>query len=140
MAKYPFLSDEWVTAARGVYESHKGEAPPVPTTLRLNINVTDVPFGESPLKAHLDTSSGEPVFDLGHLDNADVTLAMGYDVAKAQIVNQDQAAVMQAFMGGRIKIESGDMSKLMGLAAGAPTAEAQAVAKKVAEEIQAITE
>jgi len=140
MAKYPFLSDEWITAARGVYEAHRGQAPPVPITLRANLNITDVPFGDNPLPAHLDTSSGELELDLGHLDTPDVTLTMGYEVAKAQIVSQDQAAVMQAFMGGRIKIE-GDMSKVMGLAAGgAGTPEAQAVAKQIAEEIQAITE
>jgi len=140
MAQYPFLSDEWVAAARGVYDAHRGEGPPVTMSLKANLNITEVPFGESPLKAHLDTSSGELTLDLGHLEAADVTLTMGYDTAKAQIVNQDQAAVMQAFMGGKIKIE-GDMSKVMGLAAGAAGGpEAQALAKKIAEEIQAITE
>ena len=140
MAKYPFLSEGWITAARGVYDAHRGEAPPVPLVLRANLNITEVPFGDGPVQAHLDTSSGELQLDLGHLEAPDVTLTMGYDVAKAQIVSQDQAAVMQAFMGGRIKIE-GDMSKVMGLAAGgAGTPEAQAVAKRIAEEIQAITE
>ncbi|HEY2427892.1 MAG TPA: SCP2 sterol-binding domain-containing protein [Acidimicrobiales bacterium] len=140
MAKYPFLSEEWITAARGVYDAHRGEAPPVPMTLRANLNITEVPFGDDPLPAHLDTSSGELELDLGHLESPDVTLTMGYDVAKAQIVSQDQSAVMQAFMGGRIKIE-GDMSKVMALAAGGGgTPEAQALAKQIAEEIQAITE
>ena len=32
MPKYPFLSDEWVTAAKGIYDAHRGEAPPVPVT------------------------------------------------------------------------------------------------------------
>ena len=141
MAKYPFLSDEWVAAAKGVYEAHKGEGPALPVTLRANLNITDIPFGDSPLKAHLDTSSGELTLDLGHLETADVTLTMGYDTAKAQIVSQDQQAVMQAFMGGRIKIE-GDMSKVMALAAGSTAGgpEAQAVAAKIAAEIQDITE
>ena len=140
MAKYPFLSDEWITAARGVYDAHRGEGPPMPISLKANLNITDVPFGDNPLEAHLDTSDGELRLDIGHLDTPDVTLTMGYDVAKAQIVSQDQSAVMQAFMGGRIKIE-GDMSKVMGLAAGgAGSPEAQAVAQKIAEEIQSITE
>jgi hypothetical protein len=140
MAKYPFLSDEWITAARGIYDAHRGEAPPLPISLRANLNITDVPFSDSPVAAHLDTSDGELRLDIGHIDGPDVTLTMGYDTAKAQMVNQDQAAVMQAFMAGKIKIE-GDMTKVMGLAAGAAGGpEAQAVAKKVAEEIQAITE
>ena len=140
MAQHPFLSDEWIAAARGVYEAHRGQGPAVSLSLRANLNVTDVPFGDTPLKAHLDTSSGELTLDLGHLDEPDVTLTMGYDTAKAQIVHQDQQAVMQAFMGGRIKIE-GDMSKVMALAAGASgSPEAQVVARQIAEEIQAITE
>jgi hypothetical protein len=140
MAKYPFLSDEWITAARDIYDRHRGEAPPVTISLRANLNITDVPFAEGPLAAHLDTSEGELRLDLGHLESADVTLTMGYDTAKAQMVNQDQAAVMQAFMAGKIKIE-GDMTKVMGLAAGAAGGpEAQAVAKQVAEELQSITE
>ena len=141
MAKYPFLSEEWITAARGVYDAHRGETPPVPVSMRANLNITEVPFGDDPLRAHLDTSSGEMEVDLGHVEKPDLTLTMGYDTAKAQIVSGDQAAVMQAFMGGRIKIE-GDMSKLMAMAAGAQGGgpEAQAIAQKVAEEIQAITE
>ena len=141
MPKYQFLSEEWMSSAKDIYEAHRGDSPPVPVSMRANLNITDVPFGESPLKAHLDTSSGEMQIDLGHLEKPDLTLTMGYDTAKAQIVSGDQAAVMQAFMGGRIKID-GDMSKLMALAAGAQTGgpEAQAVAQKVATEIQAITE
>jgi putative sterol carrier protein len=139
--KHVFLSEGWIAAARDVYDRHRGEAPPVPVVMRANLNITEVPFGESPLQAHLDTSSGEMQIDLGHLAQADLTLTMGYDTAKAQIVSGDQAAVMQAFMGGRIKID-GDMSKLMALAAGAQAGgpDAQAVAQKVAEEIQSITE
>ncbi|MFI5042600.1 MAG: SCP2 sterol-binding domain-containing protein, partial [Acidimicrobiales bacterium] len=138
---YPFLSDEWMTAARAIYEAHRGEATAMPVSLKANLNITDVPFGDGPLKAHLDTSSGELEVDLGHLETADVTLTMGYDTAKAQIVTQDQQAVMQAFMGGRIKIE-GDMSKLMGLAAASASGstETQAVAQRIAAEIQTITE
>jgi hypothetical protein len=140
MAKHPFLSDQWVAAARQIYDAHRGEAPPVPLSLRANLIITDVPFSGQPVAAHLDTSAGELELDLGHLDSPDVTLTMGYETARAQIVDQDQAAVMQAFMGGRIKIE-GDMAKVMALAAnGAGGPEAQAVAKRVAEEIHAITE
>ena len=141
MAKYPFLSDEWVTAARTIYDAHKGEGPSLPVSLKANLNITDAPFGDGPIQAHLDTSSGELTLDMGHLETPDVTLTMGYETAKAQIVTQDQQAVMQAFMGGRIKIE-GDMSKVMALAAGSAAGgpEAQAIAAKISAEIQDITE
>jgi len=141
MPKYPFLSEEWISAARGIYDAHRSEAPALPVVLRANLNITEVPFGTDPLEAHLDTSSGELELDLGHLDAADVTLTMGYETAKAQIVSQDQAAVMQAFMQGKIKIE-GDMTKVLGLATagqgGGP--DAQALARTIAEELQQITE
>jgi len=141
MATYPFLSDEWMDAARAVYEAHRGEATALPVAVKANLNITEVPFGDGHLKAHLDTSSGELEVDLGHLETADVTLTMAYDTAKAQIVTQDQQAVMQAFMGGRIKIE-GDMSKLMSLAAAGAAAspDAQVVAQTIATEIQSITD
>jgi putative sterol carrier protein len=140
MSKYPFLSEEWISAARAIYDAHRGETPTFPVVLRANLNITEVPFDTKPLEAHLDTSSGELQLDLGHLDAADVTLTMDYETAKAQIVSQDQAAVMQAFMQGKIKIE-GDMGKVLGLATGGQgSPEAQALARAVTEEIQQITE
>jgi putative sterol carrier protein len=39
---------------------------------------------------------------------------MPYPVAKNMFVNDDQAAAMQVFMSGQIKVE-GDMSKLMAM-------------------------
>jgi len=141
MARYPFLSDDWMTAARGVYEAHRGEAPAMPVEVKANLNIVETPLGVDALRAHLDTSEGEIEIDLGHLERADVTLTMGYETAKALIVTQDQQAVMQAFMGGRIKIE-GDMAKLMLLAnagmSGGP--ETAAVAQKIAAQLQDITE
>src|SRR5579885_1760713 len=65
MAKHPFLSDEWVEAARGIYEAHRGEGPKLPVTLRANLNITDVPFGAGSVQAHLDSSSGELEFEIG---------------------------------------------------------------------------
>jgi len=141
MSRYPFLSEEWISAARAIYDAHRGETPALPVVLRANLNITEVPFGTDPLEAHLDTSSGELQLDLGHLDDADVTLTMGYETAKAQIVSQDNAAVMQAFMQGKIKIE-GDMGKVLQLATGAQGGgpDTQALARSIAEELQQITE
>jgi len=141
MEKYPFLSDGWIAAARSIYETHRGQAPTIGVALRANLNITDVPFGTGPLAAHLDTSNGDLELDLGHLDQADVTLTMAYETAKAQVVDQDPQVVLQAFMSGRIKIE-GDMAKLMGLAtAGQPLdPSARAVAEQVAAALQSITE
>jgi hypothetical protein len=140
MGKYPFLSVSWIEAARAIYAEHRSEAPAVAVPLKANLIITDVPFGEDPLKAHLDTSSGELELDLGHVEGADVTLTLEYATAKAQIVSNDQAAVVQAFMSGRIKIE-GDMMKVMALAAGGiGSDDGEALARRVAADLQAITE
>lgn len=137
---YPFLSDEWMEAAREIRERHADQSPTIPATVRANLVVTEVPFGDGTVNAHLDTSSGKMVMELGHLDGPDATLTMDYATAKSFVVTQDQAAIMQAFMGGKIKIQ-GDMTKLMALAAaGSTSPESVAAAAKVTEEVKAITE
>jgi len=136
--KYPFLSPGWIEAARAVYAAHRSEAPPVTVPMKANLVITEVPFGDGPIDAHLDTSAGEIELDLGHVEAADVTLTLDYATAKAQVVDQDQGAVVQAFMSGRIKIE-GDMMKVMALAA-AGVEDGEGLARRVAADLQAITE
>jgi hypothetical protein len=139
-ARYPFLSPGWIDAARAVYASHRASAPRVTVPLKANLVITDVPFGGGPIDAHLDTSNGDLQLDLGHIDGADVTLTLDYATAKAQVVDQDQAAVVQAFMSGRIKIE-GDMMKVMALAAaGMDDGDGPGLAHQMVTELQAITE
>jgi SCP-2 sterol transfer family protein len=135
--RYPFLSPGWIDAARAVYAKHRAEAP-LSVPIKANLVITDVPFGDGPIDAHLDTSAGELELDLGHLEDAEVTLTLDYATAKAQVVDQDQGAVVQAFMAGRIKIE-GDMMKVMVLAA-AGVEDGEGLARRVAAELQAITE
>lgn len=109
---YRFLSDEWITAARSIREEYAGGGIPVPTTVRMNQVITDVPFGESPVAAHLDTSSGELVMELGHVDDPDVTVTLDYDTARAIFVDGTAQAGMAAFMQGRIRVD-GDLAKLI---------------------------
>lgn len=131
----PFLSDEWMTEARAIRERHAGQTPPISTVLKINQVVTGAPFGEGTVHSHLDTSSGEMVMELGHLEDADVTVTTDYDTAKAIFVDQDPAAGMQAFLSGRITVQ-GDMMKLMAMQTAIPTTD---VTQKIAEEIKAIT-
>ncbi len=109
---YPFLSDDWITAARQIREEHAGGGIAVPAVVRMNQVITDVPFGESPVRAHLDTTSGELVMDLGHLDQPDVTVTLEYQTARAIFVDGTAQAGMQAFMQGKIRVE-GDLAKLI---------------------------
>jgi putative sterol carrier protein len=117
MGEYAFLSDEWTAEARKLQAEFAGRAPKAPVEMRMNLVVKDVPFGDGCIDAHLDTSAGEVVLEVGHLESPDLTVTVDYDTAKAILVDHDPQAGMQAFMAGRIKIE-GDMSKLLAMQAG----------------------
>lgn len=132
---HQFLSEEWMAAAREIREKYKDEAPMITFSIKINQVVTDVPFGEGTVKSFMDTSSGEMVMDLGELPDADATVTTDYTTAKAIFVNQDQAAGMQAFMSGKIKVV-GDMMKVMGMQTAIPQTD---ITKVVAEEIKNIT-
>lgn len=137
MATYPFLSDEWIAEARRIHEAYRRQGAEAPPDVRMNLVVTDVPFGAGTIDAHVDTTSGELDLELGHLDAAEATLTLDYDTARAILVDQDQQAVMKAFMGGRIKVQ-GDMTKLIVLQGSIGTADAAAF--EAAGRIRAMTE
>ena len=132
MAKYPFLTDEWLAEARKIREEYKGKGTPPAHAIKMNQIITDVPFGDGTVNAHMDTSGGEVEMDEGHIDGAEVTVTLDYETAKAIIVDQNPQAAMQAFMAGKIKVQ-GDMTKLMAMQSGAPDPTAQEVANKIKE-------
>ena len=96
--------------------------------MRANLVVTDVPFDDDSIRAHVDTSTGEIRIEEGHLDAPDLTITVDWATAKAIFVGQDIQAGMAALLAGKIKIE-GDMMKLMSLQAGSPDPQAQAFAQ-----------
>lgn len=114
MPKYPFLSDEWLDAAKRIY----AEAGPVlgaggeATPVKVNLVVSDVPFSASPLTAHLDTTAGTVEIGSGHLPAPDVTVSTDYVTARALFTSGDVQAVMQAFLSGRIRVD-GNLNKLL---------------------------
>ncbi|HVV37026.1 MAG TPA: SCP2 sterol-binding domain-containing protein [Acidimicrobiales bacterium] len=132
MAKYPFLSDEWMDAAKAIREEYRGKTAPLAHVVKMNQIITDVPFGDGTIQAHMDTTSGEMDMDTGHLDNPDVTVTLDYATAKAIFVDGNPQAGMQAFMSGKIKVD-GDMTKLMAMQAGAPDATAAEMSQKIAD-------
>lgn len=133
---HPFLSDEWMDAARAIRAKYEDRATEVTQVIRINQVVTDVPFGDGTVHSYLDTSSGRVEMELGQLDDADATVTTDYLTAKAIFVDQDPAAGMQAFMAGKVKVQ-GDMMKLMAMQTALPDDE---TARQVAAEIKAITE
>ncbi len=136
MAKYQFLTEEWLDAAKQIREElDDGSAAPA-HSMKMNLNITEVPFGDGEVQAHMDTSDGEMKMDLGHMEDPELTVTLDYATAKAILVEQNPQAGMQAFMAGKIKVQ-GDMTKLMALQAGGGDSGLQA---EVASRIQEITE
>jgi putative sterol carrier protein len=131
---HQFLSDEWMDAVREIRARHADQAAPVPYKVKLNQVITSVPFGEGEVRLYVDTTDGSVQMEPGQLDDAEVTLTTDYDTAKSIIVDQDQAAAMQAFMSGKIKVQ-GDMTKLMMMNATPP----DEIAKQIAAEIKGVT-
>ena len=107
-----------------------------PHAVRMNLVVTAVPFGDKDIDAHMDTSSGELVLDIGHLETPDLKVTVDYDTAKAILIEGNPQAGMQAFMAGKIRVE-GDMAKLLALQA-APVA-ADSSAAEMANRLREIT-
>ena len=130
--KYPFLSDEWMEAAKKLREEYGGGGGAGGHAVKMNQIITDVPFGDSTVNAHMDTTSGSVQMDTGHLENPDVTVTIDYETAKAIFVDGNPQAGMQAFMAGKIKVQ-GDMTKLMAMQTATPNPDAQAFAEKVKE-------
>jgi putative sterol carrier protein len=114
---YPFLSDEWIAEARTIRaemaaaQPDAGAAPPA-AAVRMNQVITDVPFGDGKLDAHLDTSSGTLEMEIGHLEHPDVTVTLDDATAKANFVDGTLEAGMKAFMDGKVRVQ-GDMAKLI---------------------------
>jgi hypothetical protein len=130
-----FLSPEWWEAAHAIREKYEGQSAPVPFKIKMNQVITGAPFAEGEVRFHMDTTDGTMRMEPGELPDAEVTVTTDYDTARKLIVDQDQAAGMQAFMSGKIKVQ-GDMTKLM-MMQGAP---ADDTAKAVAAEIKQITD
>jgi putative sterol carrier protein len=131
VATYPFLSEEWLSEVRKIGEEFSGGAAPA-HAVKMNQIITDVPFGDGTINAHMDTSSGEMQMDMGHIENPDVTVTLDYETAKAIFVEGNPQAGMQAFMAGKVKVQ-GDMTKLMAMQAGTPDPNAAKFAEKVKE-------
>jgi putative sterol carrier protein len=129
---YAFLSDEWLDAAKKIREEYAGKGSPPAHVVKMNQIITDVPFGSGTIDAHMDTSSGELVMELGHLETPDLTVTLDYATARAILVEGNPQAGMQAFMAGKIKVQ-GDMTKLMAMQQGAPDPVAEEVAAKIKE-------
>ncbi len=130
--KHEFLSPSWIAAARQLRADHPTPAVTAAQALRANLVVTDAPFDDDAVRAHIDTTSGELHIDEGHLDGPDLTLTIDWSTAKAIFVGQDMQAAMTALIGGKVKID-GDAMKLLSMPIGAPDPGHKALAQRLSD-------
>jgi len=125
---YPFLSDDWLTAAKAIREEAGDIGPPGGEDIKLNVTVVEGPMGDTEI--HLANG----VFDRGHVDDAPTKATVPYDVARQLFVDGNPQAAMQAFMNGQLRIE-GDISKIMAVqgAAMSPSPEQQQLQQRLRE-------
>jgi hypothetical protein len=139
VASYPFLSAEWIDAARQLRQEYAEQIPASPVAAKVNIVVTDIPHGDSPtLEGHIDTNSGQTIIEEGHLDDPELTVTVDYSTARAAFVTRDQQEVMQSFLTGKIVVD-GDASRLLALAAGPPPDDLDPVALELYQKLDALT-
>ncbi len=131
---YDFLSPEWIEAVKDIRDEYAADGMTAPVELSVNLVVTDVPFSELPLRAHVDTSGGGLVIEQGHLDSPDLSVTVDWMTAKAMLVDGNPGAAMGAFMEGKIRVE-GDVSKLVSFQGGNP----DGPAREAADRIRALT-
>jgi hypothetical protein len=130
MATYLFLSDQWLDEARSIRAEFDGAGGTIEHSIRMNLVIGAVPFGEGEVLAHVDTSTGELVLDTGHIDPVDLKVSLDYVVAKAILVEGNPQAGIQAFMSGKIKVE-GDIAKLLALQSMSPDPTAAEIALRI---------
>lgn len=129
---YQFLSDEWIDSAHAIRAELQDKSPAINHPVRMNLVVTEIPFGVGELEAHVDTTSGELDIDKGHVDDADLKVTLDYVTAKALLVDRNSQAGMQAFMAGKIRVE-GDMAKLMAIQTVSPDEHSAEMAERLRE-------
>ncbi|MBV9661980.1 MAG: SCP2 sterol-binding domain-containing protein [Acidimicrobiales bacterium] len=138
MTSFPFLSDEWMAESKRIRDEYRDRAADVPVSVRMNQVVKDVPFGDGVIHAHIDTSSGQLELGTGHLESPDLTVTLGYETARAILVDGDAQAALNAFMSGRIKVD-GDITKMLALQTTGMGATTDPTALEIVRRIQAMT-
>lgn len=79
---------------------------------RINVIVTDHPFGAENLKLHVASEQSQLLFGSDHIGEPDLELTTSYAIAKELFLDQDPEAVMTSFMAGDIRLR-GDVALMI---------------------------
>ena len=126
---YEFLSSEWISAVRSLRDEVDVASIEAPISISLNVTVTQAPSGAA-TTTHVDTTSGVPLMEEGHLEQAELHVTIDYLTARNLFVGGNPAAVMSALMEGKIRVD-GDASKLIALQSANASPEAVAIAQRI---------
>ena len=140
MSAHPFLSPEWIVAARAIRDEYSGQAPEPTDPVKANLVVTGAPFSDEEIAGHIDTTGSSVIIEEGHLDDAELTVTTDYATAKMFFVDRDPSKAMEAFMLGKILV-TGDVAKVLGFASAPPPTDPDdlALAKEIAGRLDEIT-
>lgn len=119
-----FLSDEWFEQAEAAKASIENfEVPAELKDAVINVTAT----GDD---GEIQCCMNGGVFHKGHVDEAPATLILPKSLAFSVFIENDQAAGMQGFMSGELRVE-GDMSAIMSLQSVEPTESQKAYQAKI---------
>ena len=123
---YEFLSDEWFTQVDALIAAAGDLQIPAPMKAA-EINVTVVsPAGETKLFMK------DGLFTRGHDARATTSISLEADLARKIFVDADQAAGVQGFLTGAIKVD-GDLAKLVAMQTTEPSEAQKALSKRIAD-------
>jgi predicted unusual protein kinase regulating ubiquinone biosynthesis (AarF/ABC1/UbiB family) len=109
----PFLSPEWIGAMQELRDELDLSLPPGVPAAVANLTVTDVPFGDGTVTAHVDTTGRAVEVDLGHVPNADIQIRIDHVTARAIVLEQRPQLAVSAFLTGKIKL-TGNLEAVLG--------------------------
>lgn len=138
MGPHPFLSPEWIEAALGLRGELAAAAPNPAHTARVNLVVTDTPFGDGWFEACIDAEAGGPLPVPGSLDNPDATVVLDYPAALAAFVTDDPDVVAHGFLTGALRVD-GDLALVLISFGEGMTDEQAAFARFAQARLRAIT-
>ena len=124
--RYEFLTDEWFDHVDALIAAAGDLQIPAPMKAA-EINVTVIsPAGETKLFMK------DGLFTRGHNPGATTSLTLQSELARKIFVDADQAAGVQGFLTGEIKVD-GDLAKLVAMQTTEPSDPQKALSKRIAE-------
>ena len=113
-------------------------APAAEQKARVNLVVTDTPFGDGEFRAYIDTQAGGPLPVPGTLDDPEATVILDYESALAAFITDDPDIVAHGFLTGALRVD-GDLALVLILFGEGMTEEQEAFARHAQTRLRAFT-